>query len=132
MNPYTPPPSPGDFTSSTKPAKATASDAPSFFADRAKKGDTARLDALLARVPKAAPLTGDVLYSKADIERLVELKGTSVNQFVTMAAAEKLAAPDTQDYFRARVARADLAEFDRIMSRAGGEPSREGDERVPT
>ena len=54
----------------------------------------------------------------------------SVNQFATMAAAEKLAALDTQDYFRTQVARADLAAFDRIMSRAGGEPPREGDERV--
>ena len=87
---------------------------------------------MLARVPKAAPLTGDVLCSKADIERLVELKDTSVNQFVTMAAAEKLAVLDTQDYFRTRVARADLAAFDRIMSRAGGEPPREGDERMLT
>ena len=54
----------------------------------------------------------------------------SVNQFATMAAAEKLAALDTQDYFRTQVARADLAAFDRIMSRAVGEPPREGDERV--
>ncbi len=46
-----------------------------------------------------------------------------------MAVAEKLAALDTEDYFRRRVAHADLAAFDRIMSRAGGEPPREGDER---
>ena len=46
-----------------------------------------------------------------------------------MAAAEKLAAFDTEDYFRSRVARADLASFDRVMCHAGGEPPREGDER---
>ena len=45
-----------------------------------------------------------------------------------MAAAEKLAALDAEDYFRSRAARADLAAFDRIMSRAGGEAPREGDE----
>ena len=46
-----------------------------------------------------------------------------------MAAAEKLAAIDAKDYFRSRIARADLAAFDKIMSGAGGEPPREGDER---
>ena len=39
-----------------------------------------------------------------------------------MAAAEKLAVLDTQDYFRSRVERADLQVFDRIMARAGGQP----------
>ena len=63
------------------------------------------------------------------IERVRKCEGTSIDQFVAMAAAEKLAALDSEDYFRSRVARADLAAFDRIMSRAGGEPPREGDER---
>ena len=54
---------------------------------------------------------------------------TSINQFAAMAAAEKLAAFNSEDYFLSRVARAQLAAFDRIMSRAGGEPPREGDER---
>ena len=48
---------------------------------------------------------------------------------VAMAAAEKLAVLNTQDYFRSRVERADLVVFDRIMARAGGQPPREGDER---
>lgn len=62
-------------------------------------------------------------------ERVSKRDGTSINQFVAMAAAEKLAALDAEDYFHSRVARADLAAFDLIMSRAGGEPPREGDER---
>ena len=66
---------------------------------------------------------------KAGIERVSNRGGTSINQFVATAAAEKLAALDAEDYFRSRVARADLAAFDRIMSRAGGEAPREGDER---
>ena len=66
---------------------------------------------------------------KAGIERVSNRGGTSINQFVAMAAAEKLAALDAEDYFHSRVARADLAAFDVIMSRAGGEPPREGDER---
>jgi hypothetical protein len=65
---------------------------------------------------------------KAGIERASKRDRSSINQFVAVAAAEKLAALDAEDYFRSRVARADLAAFDRIMSRAGGEPPREGDE----
>ena len=66
---------------------------------------------------------------RAAIERVAKRDGTSINQFVVMAAAEKLAVLDTQDYFRSRVERADLQAFDRIMARAGGQPPREGDER---
>ena len=66
---------------------------------------------------------------KAGIERVSKREGPSINQFVAMAAAEKLAAIDDEDYFRSRIARSDLAAFDKIMSRAGGEPPREGDER---
>ena len=66
---------------------------------------------------------------RAAIERVAKRDGTSINQFVTMAAAEKLAVLDTQDYFRSRVERADLQAFDRIMARASGQPPREGDER---
>ena len=62
---------------------------------------------------------------RAAIERVAKRDGTSINQFVTMAAAEKLAVLDTQDYFRSRVERADLQAF---MARAGGQPPREGDE----
>ena len=66
---------------------------------------------------------------KLDIERVSKRDGCSINQFVAMAAAKKLAALDAEDHFRSRVARADLAALYRIMSRAGGEPPREGDER---
>ena len=64
---------------------------------------------------------------KAGIERVSKGDGTSINQFVAIAAAEKMAALYAEDYFRRRVARADLAAFDRIMSRAGGDPPRKGD-----
>ena len=66
---------------------------------------------------------------RSAIERVAKRDGTSINQFVVMAAAEKLAVLDTQDYFRSRVERADLQAFDRIMARTGGQPPREGDER---
>jgi hypothetical protein len=55
--------------------------------------------------------------------------GTSVNQFVAVAAAEKLATLEAEDFFRSRVASADLGAFDRIMARSSGQPPREGDEK---
>jgi UDP-N-acetyl-D-mannosaminuronic acid transferase (WecB/TagA/CpsF family) len=66
---------------------------------------------------------------KAGIERVSKRDGTSVNQFVAMAAAEKLATLEAEDFFRSRIKQADLATFDRIMARTGGQPPREGDER---
>ena len=59
---------------------------------------------------------------KAAVEKLSRRDGTSINQFVVVAVAEKIAAMTTEELFAARRARADLAEFDRIMSRAGGAP----------
>ena len=67
---------------------------------------------------------------KAGIERVSKRDGTSINQFVAMAAAEKLATIEAEDFFRARVNRADLAAFDRIMTRSGGAAPRPGDEIV--
>lgn len=65
---------------------------------------------------------------KAAVERLAKQEGTSLNQFVAMAVAEKVSALDTERYFRERRSRADFEAFDRIMTRDGGEPPREGDE----
>lgn len=65
---------------------------------------------------------------KAAVARLSRRDGTSVNQFVVVAVAEKVAAMATEDTFAERRARGDLADFDRIMNRQGGEPPRPGDE----
>jgi hypothetical protein len=65
---------------------------------------------------------------KAAVEKLSREDGTSVNQFVVMAVAEKVSAITTADYFARRRAKAEMATFDRILSRAGGEPPRPGDE----
>lgn len=65
---------------------------------------------------------------KATVERLASKEGTSVNQFITLAVAEKVSALDTESFFRERRERADFEAFDRIMNRTGGEPPREGDE----
>ena len=54
--------------------------------------------------------------------------GTSMNQFIAIAVAEKLAVLNTEQFFAERHERADPALFRKILTRQGGEPPREGDE----
>ena len=70
------------------------------------------------------------LSLKQAVARLSREEGTSINQFVATAVAEKVSALSTARYFAQRRARADFAAFDRIMGRSGGETPREGDEIV--
>jgi len=65
---------------------------------------------------------------KAEVERRAKAEGISVNRFVATAVAEKLAVMNTAEFFAERRNRADFDAFDRILSRKGGEPPREGDE----
>ena len=65
---------------------------------------------------------------KAAVERLSKRDGTSINQFVVVAVAEKVSALMTAQAFAERRARASLEEFDRILNREGGAPPRPGDE----
>jgi hypothetical protein len=64
---------------------------------------------------------------KAEVVRRAKADGTSFNQFVAMAVAEKLAAMNTAAFFAERSARADFDAFDHIMSRQGGEAPRPDD-----
>ena len=64
---------------------------------------------------------------RASLDRVSKRDGVSINQFVSIAVAEKLAMMEAQTYFVERQARADVAAFDTVMARAGGEPPREGD-----
>ena len=66
---------------------------------------------------------------KAAVEKMARSEGTSMNQFVATAVAEKLAVMSTAAYFSERRSRADLAAFKRILKRKGGAAPREGDER---
>ena len=55
--------------------------------------------------------------------------GTTLNQFIVAAVAEKIGAYRAADFFAERAAKADFAAFDEIMSRPGGvEPS--GEDRL--
>ena len=65
---------------------------------------------------------------KAEAEKVAAEEGTTLNQFINVAVAEKLAALRTAQYFQARAARADLAAFDRLLARTGDAPPRPGDE----
>ncbi len=64
---------------------------------------------------------------KAEAEKLAAEEGTSLNQFVATAVAEKVSALRTARFFAERKGRADWRAFDRILSREGGEPPRPGD-----
>ena len=69
------------------------------------------------------------LSLKAAVEKLAATDGTSVNQFLVMAAAEKLTAMQTtKAFFAARKGVGDREAAIRFLTRAGGEPPRPGDE----
>ena len=68
---------------------------------------------------------------KEAVEKISAEDGTSINQFVATAVAEKVGALRAATFFAERRARADWDAFDRLMRRAGGEVPREGDEVTP-
>ncbi len=65
---------------------------------------------------------------KEEVERIAERDGTSINQFVATAVAEKVSALRTAEYFAEHRARADFKAFDKLMRRKKGEKPRKGDE----
>lgn len=76
-----------------------------------------------------ATLSIDIPDSLRDgIQELTAKEGYSLNQFLVCAAAEKLSSFATLDYLRERAARADLAEFDRIMAQVPDVAPDPGDE----
>jgi hypothetical protein len=64
---------------------------------------------------------------KAALETISKRDGTSLNQFLVIAAAEKIAAMETEQFFEQRKARANRKAFRRILNRKGGEPPRPED-----
>lgn len=66
---------------------------------------------------------------KSEAERLARQQGTTLNQFINVAVAEKLSALRTADYFRERAARANLPEAETLLESFGTDtPPRPGDE----
>lgn len=64
---------------------------------------------------------------KAALEEMSARDGTSMNQFLVIAAAEKIAAMETQRFFEERKRRADRSAFRRVLNRKGEEPPRPDD-----
>jgi hypothetical protein len=64
---------------------------------------------------------------KTALESISNRDGTSINQFLVVAAAEKIAAMQTEEFFLARRSRADREAFRRILNREGGQPPRPED-----
>ena len=60
---------------------------------------------------------------KTALETISDRDGTSMNQFLVVAAAEKIAAMQTEEFFSQRRNRADSEAFRRILNRQGGEPA---------
>jgi hypothetical protein len=67
------------------------------------------------------------LLLKTAVKKLCAQDGTSMNQFMVVAVAEKLSAMHAETFFAERRARADMDAFWRILNREGGEPPRPDD-----
>ena len=64
---------------------------------------------------------------KEEAERHARDEGTTLNQLINVAVAEKIARLRDEAYFRARADRADVGRALAILNRSGGEPPREDD-----
>ena len=66
-----------------------------------------------------------------EARRVSETEGIALNQFINVAVAEKLSALRTEDFFRERAARGNVAGAKRILRRARkGNAPVPGDERL--
>jgi hypothetical protein len=70
------------------------------------------------------------LSLKAGAEQVAREDGTTLNQFIVSAVAEKLAAMKTADYFVQRAQRGDKAAALAFLSRQGGQAP-EKDDTLP-
>ncbi len=59
---------------------------------------------------------------KAAVAEISEEEGTSINQLVTTAVAEKNSAMKTAEFFAARSAKGDIEAARRLLRRDGGQP----------
>ena len=67
---------------------------------------------------------------KEAVSEAAENDGVSINQFIAIAVAEKLAALKTARFFNERQKQADMDTFKRILTRQGGQEPCEGDELI--
>ena len=62
------------------------------------------------------------------IRKLAKEEGISINQFITLAATEKISALLTVDYLKARAKRGDRGKFEAILAGVPGRKPLPGDE----
>jgi hypothetical protein len=67
---------------------------------------------------------------KQGAEQVAREDGTTLNQFIVSAVAEKLSAMKTAQYFADRASRGDLQAALAMLSRPGGQPPAD-DDRLP-
>lgn len=65
---------------------------------------------------------------KRELEKVAREDGTSLNQLIVTAVAEKLSALRTTEFFEERRKRADVGAALKVMNRERGEAPRDGDE----
>ena len=65
---------------------------------------------------------------KQSVEQLAKDDGTSLNQFIVTAVAEKLSAIKTADYFTRRAKSGNISVALAMLNRSDGEPPKTGDE----
>jgi uncharacterized protein (DUF1778 family) len=65
---------------------------------------------------------------KSAAEKIASEEGTSLNQFINVAVAEKLSAMETEEFFRARAARGNRQAFLDFLDGGPNEPPAAGDE----
>jgi hypothetical protein len=65
---------------------------------------------------------------KRELEKVAREDGTSLNQLIVTAVAEKLSALRTTEFFEERRKRADIVAALEVMNRERGEAPRDGDE----
>ena len=65
---------------------------------------------------------------KDKVAKVAKRDGSSINQFITIAVAEKISALETENFFAIRMKETDAEAFRSLLFRPGGEPPRAGDE----
>ncbi len=65
---------------------------------------------------------------KDKVAKVAKRDGSSMNQFITIAVAEKISVLETEQFFLNKMNEADMNAFRSLLFRSGGEPPRSGDE----
>jgi predicted nucleic acid-binding protein len=88
-------------------------------------------EAIIAARRSRSGASNALLRALRDGQIETAVEGTTLNQLINVAVAEKLAALRTEHYVEERAKRADLGAFEHFLERAGDAPPRPGDETLP-